>query len=269
MFNQTFQTADIASVGALVVLEALLSADNALVLAIMVRHLPKDERQKALLYGLGGAFVFRLIAILFASVVLQQWWLQAIGAAYLLFLPVKHFIKASKEKDVKPVGGGLWPTIIAVELTDIAFAVDSVLAGVTFIDNKQSKIWVVYAGAIIGIILLRFAAGLFIRLLEKYPVLDHVAYVLVGWVGVKLAFLAGHTYDHYHPGSLPFHIPEMPVFVFWGVLIAIALGGALLAYLRRVPSCTTMDEDAQCVEDAQPGWKRRESEEKADTPPAR
>src|SRR5438128_9407511 len=122
-FNQTFRPSDLAGVGALVVLEALLSADNALVLAIMVRHLPKDLRQKALLYGLGGAFVFRFIAILFASVVLQQWWLQAIGSAYLLFLPIKHFIKARQDSDTtraKPVGAGFWQTVIAVELTDIA-----------------------------------------------------------------------------------------------------------------------------------------------------
>lgn len=266
MFNQTFQTSDLAGVGALVVLEALLSADNALVLAIMVRHLPKDLRQKALLYGLGGAFVFRFIAILFASVVLQQWWLQAIGAGYLLFLPIKHFIKAHKEsggKEVKPVGQGFWPTVIAVELTDIAFAVDSVLAGVTFIDNKQDKIWVVYLGALIGIVLLRFAAGMFIRLLEKYPVLDHVAYVLVGWVGVKLAFLAGHTYDHYHPGSLQFHIPEMPVAVFWGVLLGIALIGSWLAYLKRTPSNVSMEEDASDMEDAQDMHFTREEREKS------
>ncbi|HZH98751.1 MAG TPA: hypothetical protein VEX38_07245, partial [Fimbriimonadaceae bacterium] len=97
MFDQTFQIGDLSAVLFLVLLEGLLSADNALVLAILVRHLPRDEQKKALLYGLAGAFVFRLIAILFAAVVLKQWWLQAIGAAYLLFLPIKHFVKHSGE----------------------------------------------------------------------------------------------------------------------------------------------------------------------------
>lgn len=232
MFGQTFQVSDLAGVGALIVLEALLSADNALVLAIMVRHLPKEQQRKALLYGLVGAFAFRLIAILFASLVLRQWWLQALGAGYLLWVPIKHFVQHSQDKEVKAVGRGFWGTVVAVELTDIAFAVDSILAGVTFIDNKQSKLWVVYFGAIIGIVLLRFAASLFIRLLEKYPYLDHVAYLLVGWVGIKLAFLAGHSYDIYNPGSLPFAWPEMHPLVFWGVLLSIAGFGSYFALER-------------------------------------
>jgi YkoY family integral membrane protein len=245
MFGQTFHTSDLAGVAALVVLEALLSADNALVLAIMVRHLPKDLQKKALLYGLGGAFVFRLVAILFAAVVLRQWWLQAIGAAYLLILPIKHFIAHSKKGDenVKPVGAGFWQTVIAVEMTDIAFAIDSVLAGVTFIDNKPNKLWVVYFGAIIGIILLRFAAGVFVRVLERYPVLDHVAYLLVGWVGVKLAFLAGHTYSP--------QVPHMPTPIFWGVLLTLAIVGTAVAIKNARPITEEDEEIAEEVEDAQ------------------
>lgn len=232
MFGQTFHIPDLAAVAFLVLLEGLLSADNALVLAIMVRHLPRDQQRKALLYGLGGAFVFRLVAILFAAVVLRQWWLQAVGAAYLIYLPIKHFRAKARGPHVKAVKGGFWATVVAVELTDIAFAVDSVLAGVTFVDNRPDKIWVVYFGAIVGIVLLRLAAGVFIRLLERYPTLDHVAYLLVGWVGVKLSFLAGHTYEKYHPGEIAFSIPEMPKLIFWGVLLAIAIVGGWIAVKR-------------------------------------
>lgn len=235
MFGQTFHIPDLASVAFLVLLEGLLSADNALVLAIMVRHLPRDQQRKALLYGLGGAFVFRLVAILFAAVVLKQWWLQAVGALYLLYLPVKHFRSKAAGPKAKPVGTGFWATVAAVEMTDIAFAVDSVLAGVTFIDNRADKIWVVYFGAIVGIVLLRLAASVFIGLLERYPALDHMAYILVGWVGVKLCFLAGHTYEKYHPEALSFVIPEMPAAVFWGVLLSIAAIGTWIAVKRPKP----------------------------------
>jgi YkoY family integral membrane protein len=242
-FHQLAESKDVASVIALVVLEGLLSGDNALVLAIMVRHLPKEQQKKALLYGLGGAFFFRLIAILFATVILKQWWLQAIGAAYLILISVKHFVGAASEKEVKPVGKGFWPTVIAVELTDIAFAVDSVLAGITFINNDGKKIWVVLFGAIIGIVLLRFAAGAFVRILDRYPVLDHVAYALVAWVGVKLAFLAGNAYTS--------SIPHMSQPVFWVVLVSIAVGGTLIA--RRYAEEPTQEEQdsADLVEDAQ------------------
>jgi YkoY family integral membrane protein len=248
MFGQTFQPGDLANVAALTLLEGLLSADNALVLAIMVRHLPKHQQQKALLYGLVGAFAFRLVAILLAGYVLQLWWLQAIGAAYLLFLPIKHFISRSGGPDAKPVGAGFWMTVIAVDIADIAFAIDSVLAGVAFINNPN-KLWVVYLGAVIGIVLLRFAAGAFIRLLEKYPVLDHVAYILVGWVGIKLAMLAGHSF-HAVNSSAP-AIIEMPPIIFWGGLLVIAGGGALFAFKNPRSDVSDLEDEALIADDVE------------------
>lgn len=258
-FGQTFVISDLAGVAMLVLLEALLSADNALVLAIMVKHLPKQLQQKALLYGLAGAFVFRLIAILAASIVLSQWWLQAIGAAYLLYLPIKHFMHKAAEASGKPkAGAGFWQTVIAVELTDIAFALDSVLAGIGFISTpegvKQDKIWVVYVGAIIGIILLRFAASLFVRLLERFPSLDHVAYILVGWVGVKLGFHSIIRFSDSNPTALPFKVPHpdhnTEQVVFWGVMFAIIVVGGVIAYLNRREITTDMPDEETLEDEA-------------------
>ncbi|AIE88050.1 TerC family protein [Fimbriimonas ginsengisoli] len=250
MFGQTFQTADIASIAALVMLEAMLSGDNALVLAIMVRHLPKEQRQRALLYGLGGAFAFRLVAILLANAVLKLWWLQAVGAGYLIFLPIKHFVDHREGAPKKVSSGSFWHTVVAVELTDIAFAMDSVLAGVSFVDNRVSKIWVVYTGAIVGMILLRFAAGVFVRFLEKYPFLDHVAYLLVGWVGTKLMVLSAHNLDKVHPSLIAGYVPEMPQWMFWSVLGAIALGGSLVAVRKAAVVPTANEEYAEEVDEA-------------------
>lgn len=249
-FGQLIETKDLASVAALVVLEALLSADNALVLAIMVKHLNRAEQKKALVYGLGGAFVFRFLAIIFATVILKQWWLQAIGALYLLFVTIKHFVSKSQDDTVvAKEPKSFWWTVLAVELTDIAFAVDSVLAGITFIGNKAEKIWVVFFGAIIGIVLLRFAASFFIRLLAKYPTLDHVAYAIVGWVGIKLCFISAHSWSMTHPDSP--QVPEMPTAVFWSVLLTIAVFGSLLASRHGVNNEGLSDDLSNLLEDAQ------------------
>ncbi len=248
-WNQVVEIKDLASIAALAVLEGLLSADNALVLAIMVKHLPKESQKKALLYGLGGAFAFRFLAILFATIVLKQWWLQALGAAYLLFVTIKHFWGASSKKEVKPINRGFWATVIAVEITDIAFAVDSVLAGITFVGNDQTKIWVVFAGAILGIVLLRFAAGAFIKLLDRFPALDHVAYSLVGWVGIKLSFIAGHCWSRLSPSNP--HIPELPHVVFWTVLLLVAFVGGFWATRKEDSNPPSMDEEIDMIDDAQ------------------
>lgn len=237
---QTFSPGDLGAIGFLILLEGLLSADNALVLAIMVKHLPDKLQKKALLYGLGGAFVFRFLAIIFATFILNLWWLQLVGAAYLLWLPIKHFIHKAGEASAKPLKQrGFWQTVIAVELTDIAFAVDSVLAAVGTVSAKD-KVWVVYLGAILGIILLRFAAGVFIGVLRKYPDLEHLAFLLVGWVAVKLFLFAGHSYEKWwetnqHWPHIPFAIPEMPTAVFWGVMTVLIVGGTLYALRHRAP----------------------------------
>lgn len=253
MWGQTFQVGDLGVVAVLVLLEAVLSADNALVLAIMVRHLPLQLQKKALLYGLGGAFVFRLIAIILAASIIKFWWLQAIGALYLLWLPIKHFMPhGDHDKKIKTAGRSFWGTVAAVEIADIAFAIDSVLAGVAMLKPLTAaekaagllihpKIWVVYVGAIVGIILLRLAAGMLLSFLSKYPVFDHVAYVIVGWVGVKLAFMSAHNYTVVaEPG---FMISQLNGYIFWSVLASIVVIGTW--YAMRHPK--TLEARAEAL----------------------
>src|SRR3954454_24680545 len=191
----------------LIVLEGLLATDNALVLAIMVKHLPEEERSKALFYGLAGAFIFRFGSLFVISFLINVWQVQAIGAAYLIFMCLnhlfKHFIKhksGTEEKEEKPkIQSGFWMTVFKVEVADIAFAVDSILAavalGVTLpiIPNlgeiggmHTGHFIIVFAGGFIGLVIMRFAANLFVKLLAKKPGLEVAAFVIVGWVGVKL-----------------------------------------------------------------------------------
>jgi YkoY family integral membrane protein len=230
MVTQTFQPSDFGVIGFLVVLEALLSADNALVLAMMVRHLKPEYQRRALLYGLGGAFVFRFLAILIAATLINLWWLQAIGAIYLLFLTVNHFrSEGGKQKDTAEYG--FWRTVVAVEITDIAFAVDSVLAAVSAVGDDNSKLWVIYTGAVIGVVLLRLAAGALTRLISTYPKLESVAYAIVGWAGVKLAFLAAHHATLSSKGKEG-AFPHLPNGVFWVGTLAILAVGSIVSFRK-------------------------------------
>ncbi len=251
MLNQTFTSNDFYTIGLLVLLEAILSADNALILAIIVRHLPKEQQKKALFYGLAGAFVLRFAAIIVAVQIISFWWLQGLGALYLIYLPLKHFLHASKgEQHTKTKQAGFWMTVIYADLADLAFAIDSVVVAVAIEPHKE-KVWVVYAGAFIGIILLRFAANAFIKLLERYPLFDHVAYLLVGWAGFKLVFLTIHTfelwYEKSHSGRLPFPymFPEMPSIVFWiGIILICGIGGWIAVRNEKKKGDTTYIRDA-------------------------
>ncbi|WP_071393635.1 TerC family protein [Bacillus tuaregi] len=193
----------------LIVLEGLLATDNALVLAIMVKHLPEEQRRKALFYGLAGAFLFRLGSLFVISLLVDIWQVQALGAAYLIFMSLnhllKHFLKKKsageeEEKPEKPKKqSGFWMTVLKVEVADIAFAIDSILAAVALAVTlpviptlgeiggmHAGHFIVIFAGGFIGLVIMRFAANMFVKLLAKKPGLEVAAFVIVGWVGVKL-----------------------------------------------------------------------------------
>lgn len=227
----------------LIALEGLLAADNALVLAIMVKNLPEEERKKALFYGLAGAFVFRFASLFVISFLVDVWQVQAIGALYLLFMAINHIFRKlvkskAEEKGPKEEGkkSGFWMTVFKVELADIAFAVDSILAAVALavvLPNTPlpniggldgGKFLVIFAGGIIGLIIMRFAANLFVDLLEKRPGLEIAAFMIVGWVGVKLAV---YTLSHPALGVLSEEFAHSSTWKlsFYVVLVGIAAAG--------------------------------------------
>lgn len=231
----------------LVVLEGLLATDNALVLAVMVKHLPEEQRRKALFYGLAGAFVLRFGSLFIISFLVNVWQVQAIGALYLLFISINHILRKlvfkKKEDDhtdekVKKTSG-FWGTVFKVELADIAFAVDSILAAVALAMSLPNtnlpeigsmdggKFLVIFAGGMIGVILMRFAADFFVKLLNARPGLEIAAFAIVGWVGVKLAVL---TLGHEHIGIIsPEFVHSTPwKLTFYIVLIGIAAAGWFL-----------------------------------------
>lgn len=227
----------------LVFLEGLLSADNALVLAVMVRHLPRYEQRRALRYGIWGAFVFRLIAIVLSTKLLEFWQFQVVGGLYLLYLAGGHFLARGSTEHVKEataaerLARSFWATVVSVELADIAFSIDSIVAAVAMAPSRFGPIWrlvVVYLGGILGIVAMRFVAGGFIVLLEKFHGLATGAYVLVAWIGIKL-IASGLNKARYLPA-------EMPEALFWTVMVLIVV--ASLCSKRRVGEKT----DAPLVE---------------------
>lgn len=200
-------TASMAIVGNLILIESLLSVDNAAVLATMVMDLPKEQRDKALKYGIWGAYIFRGLAMIFASILIQIWWLKPVGGLYLLYL-VYDFWKGKQTEDTEDdildknsnwlykltVGslGNFWATVCLVELMDMAFSIDNVFAAVAFTDN----IVLVCLGVFIGILAMRFIAQWFVKLMGKYAFLETAAFVVIGILGIKLTL---SLFEHFYP----------------------------------------------------------------------
>jgi tellurite resistance protein TerC len=191
----------------LIFLEGILSIDNAAVLGAMVNTLPAKEpipwqgrmrfvhifdkvlgkqRTAALRVGLLGAYLGRGLMLFMASYVISNPWLKIIGAAYLIRLAVDDLSAhgyTGEDEAVRPIKiRGFWITVLSVELMDLVFSLDNVVAAVSL----SNKLWVVMTGVAIGIVVMRFAAGIFSTIVEKEPILKTAAYILVLNIGVEL-----------------------------------------------------------------------------------
>jgi YkoY family integral membrane protein len=193
----------------LIIIESLLSVDNAAVVATMVLDLSPHDRKRALSYGIVGAYIFRGICLFFATYLIQIWWLKPLGGLYLLYLFFKYFIDKArhKEKDksvdkseswfyrkVIGVFGTFWSTVLLVEVMDLAFSIDNVFAAVAFTKN----IILVWVGVFIGILAMRLVARSFVTLMERFPFLETAAFVVLGVLGLKLGM---SVYEHFYPDT--------------------------------------------------------------------
>jgi YkoY family integral membrane protein len=184
------QLSDLVTVALLVLIEGLLSADNALVMAIMILGLPRADQQKALRYGLVGAFAFRIIATVLAAYLIQISWVKLLGGLYLLYLAQHHFFASgSAEQRGKPrtakgwLGlSPLWATVVKVELVNLAFSIDSILVAVAM----SPKFWVILTGGLLGIVAMRLVVGQLLTIVRRYPSLVDGAFVIIAWIGLKL-----------------------------------------------------------------------------------
>ena len=225
-----FQAEDLVTIGLLVILEGLLSADNALVLAVMILGLRRADQKKALKYGLVGAFAFRIMATLLATYLIKIGWVKLLGGLYLVYLTYNHFFASgsaderSKPKPAKPWMGlsALWGTVVKVELVNIAFSVDSILVAVAM----SRKTWVVLTGGLLGIVAMRLVIGKLLTIVRQYPTLVDAAFIIIAWVGLKLFIEYLHAI-----GVVHFEVNKWLSFG----LIAVIFGVAYLIARRKGP----------------------------------
>jgi tellurite resistance protein TerC len=204
----------------LIFLECVLSLDNAAVMGAMVAHLPNDkpipwpsylarfgagtarfwgaQQDAALRVGLFGAYAGRVLMLFAASLIMRFHWVQIVGALYLIYLCIAHFAELhaaqSEEGHALRSGAGFWSVVLSLNLADMAFSLDNVVAALALSD----KLWVIILGVSIGIVVVRFAASIFTRLISWEPALEHTAYLLVFAIGLELLLdisLGIHTED--------------------------------------------------------------------------
>ena len=252
MFN--VQASDLVTILLLIALEGVLSADNAMVLAVRVLGLPKHQQNQALRYGMLSAFTMRAGATALAAYLIGLGWVKLVGGLYLLWLPYTHFFAtehshSSKIPKAQPWLGmnPFWATVVKVELTDIVFAIDSILVAVAI----SNKLWVVITGGVLGIVMMRLVIGQLLPLIRKYPALVDGAFIIITWVGVKLLLEYAHG-----EGWIHFEIPK------WlSLAMIVVIMSAAYLYARRKGPMAEPDEEADLLlagrrDDAEPRFEK-------------
>lgn len=230
--------ADFITIGLLVVLEGLLSADNALVVAVMILGLPRGDQRKALRYGVFGAFALRSVATLLAVYLIRVAWIKLLGGLYLVYLTYQHFFQSgdagerTRARPARPWMGlsALWGTIVKVELVNIAFSVDSILVAVAM----SPKTWVVLTGGLLGIIAMRVVIGQLLVMVRRYPAIVDGAFIIIALVGAKLLLE--------YASAMHWTTFEVPKWASLG-LIVVTFGAAYLYARRQGPVEDTDEED--------------------------
>jgi len=194
----------------LIFLEGILSIDNAAVIGALVAPLPDDkhiewprslqkfgewlhpilgnQRMAALRVGLLGAYVGRGLMLFLTSFIIHNSWIKLVGAAYLIHLAFDNLEDRSSggsedDEQIRPIKmQTFWATVLTVETMDLIFSIDNVVAAVSL----SNKLWVVMIGVAIGILTMRFAAGVFSYAVQREPILQQAAYVLVLNIGIEL-----------------------------------------------------------------------------------
>ena len=217
----------------LILIEGLLSVDNALAIAAMASHLDEKRRATAMNIGYLGAYGFRLVALLFASWIIHNHWIMLLGALYLVWLMCAHFagqegIAGDEGEAVNVHHRTFAGTITMISLMDLSLSVDNVVAAIAL---SPKDLWPVYVGVTIGIITLRLVAGVAVKMIAKYPVLEHTAFVLVGYVGLLL--LAELQFHHLFAHMGP---TQLKLIKFAGIVIitAVTIAWSRYEWLQKV-----------------------------------
>lgn len=202
----------------LIIIEGLLSVDNILAIAALASQLPEKEQKLAVRLGLIGAYLYRGLVLVFVSFIIENEWVKVVGAFYLVHLMAEHFSNWASESGEDPSAlhhkvRAFWPTVIAIQLMDLSLSVDNVITAVAL----SPKLWIVCTGVGLGLLTLWMFATLSLKLVKRFPILEHTAFLLIGYVGIIL--IVEICYEFW----LHQHLHITPLEKFYGIALIIGL----------------------------------------------
>ena len=193
------------TLGQIMMINIMLSGDNAVVIAMASRALPPRQQKQAILFGSFGAIFLRIVLTFFAVMLLSLPWLKLVGALLLLYIGVKMLIPEAEEKHLDG-HTKLWGAIKTIIVADFIMSLDNVL-GVAAAAKGSVALLVI--GLAISIPLIIYGSTLLLKLMNRFPVIITIGGGILGWVAGEMAvtdpvfapWVEGHA--HWLHGALP------------------------------------------------------------------
>ncbi len=217
----------------IIVIDILLGGDNAVVIALACRNLPKEQRMKGILWGTAGAIVLRVILIAFAVALLKVPFLKLVGGALLLWIGVKLLLPGDDDGHGNLKGGAtLWSAIKTIIVADLVMSVDNVIAiaGAAQQADPDHQMGLVIFGLVVSIPLIVWGSTLVLKLLERFPIVITLGGALLGWIAGSMMITDVATVRAIGEPSAPVHYAAALA----GAVLVVAIGRVLGA--RRKPA---------------------------------
>ncbi len=219
------------AVGQIIMIDILLGGDNAVVIALACRGLPKHQRTKGIIWGTAGAILLRVILIAFALALLAIPYLKFVGALLLIWIGVK-LIAPDEEDSHGNIEGSdkLWGAIKTIIVADLVMSIDNVIAiaGAAQTAGEQHEMLLVIFGLVVSIPIIVWGSQLVLKLMDRFPIIIVLGGMLLGWIAGTMA--------HTDPALVPY-IPQDRVVHYGlgvaGALLVLAIGKWVKS--RRAP----------------------------------
>ena len=183
----------------IIIINLILSGDNAVLIAMAVRSLPENQREKGFVLGAGAAVVLRIALTFVISQLLGIPCLKLIGGLLILWIAVKLFVEGAPGSEKEREAATLFQAVKIMTIADITMSTDNMLA---IAGASHGNVFLLLFGLGLSIPFIVFTSGLLSMLMDRYPVIVYIGAAILGKVGGEMIINDPAITDFLHPSSL-------------------------------------------------------------------
>lgn len=193
-----FETINWAAVGSIIMIDILLGGDNAVIIALASRNLPKTKRMQGIIWGTVGAIVMRVVLIFFAMQLLDIPFLKVVGGLLLIWIGIKLIIPHDDGHDNVKGGETVLSVVKTILIADLVMSLDNVIAiaGAAGTTDPEHQMFYVIFGLLLSVPIIIWGSTLVLKLIDKFPVIVIFGAGLLGWIAGHM-IITDVTFDKY------------------------------------------------------------------------